>query len=139
MHYKKAPRLREAKGCPPSGSVLHLYRMGDLAPTARGTLQETNSKQPEARPARSGTSVAILSHGIIVERSSPSRVRFAAPNNGAPLTAAGRSAHFSARKEWGSPATEGPWKMSDALTVSEARPGLKMVNAFGHRQSPERM
>ena len=28
---------------------------------------------------------------IILERSSPSRVRFAAPNNGAPLTAPGRS------------------------------------------------
>jgi hypothetical protein len=33
----------------------------------------------------------------------------------------------------------GALEMSDALTVSEARPGLKMVNAFGHRQSPERM
>jgi hypothetical protein len=33
--------------------------------------------------------------GLISERSSPSRVRFAAPNNGAPLTAPGRSGqHF---------------------------------------------
>jgi SRSO17 transposase len=34
---------------------------------------------------------AFPSSGIISERSSPSRVRFAAPNNGAPLTAPGRS------------------------------------------------
>ena len=39
-----------------------------------------------------GTSVAIPSRRILAERSSPSRVRFAAPNSGAPLTAAGRSA-----------------------------------------------
>src|SRR5271157_3761785 len=31
------------------------------------------------------------SHVILLEQSSPSRVRFAAPNNGAPLTAPGRS------------------------------------------------
>jgi hypothetical protein len=34
---------------------------------------------------------AFSSSAIISERSSPSRVRFAAPNNGAPLTAPGRS------------------------------------------------
>ena len=35
------------------------------------------------------------SSAIILERSSPSRVRSAAPNNGAPLTALGRSRkHF---------------------------------------------
>ena len=34
---------------------------------------------------------AFPSLSIILERSSPSRVRFAAPNNGAPLTAPGRS------------------------------------------------
>ena len=34
---------------------------------------------------------AFPSSAIILERSSPSRVRFAAPNNGAPLTAPGRS------------------------------------------------
>jgi hypothetical protein len=34
---------------------------------------------------------AFPSRAIISERSSPSRVRFAAPNNGAPLTAPGRS------------------------------------------------
>jgi hypothetical protein len=34
---------------------------------------------------------AFPSSAIISERSSPSRVRFAAPNNGAPLTAPGRS------------------------------------------------
>src|ERR1017187_4171186 len=38
---------------------------------------------------------AFPSSAIISERSSPSRVRFAAPNNGAPLTPPGRSAqHF---------------------------------------------
>ena len=35
--------------------------------------------------------LAFLSWRLISERSSPSRVRFAAPNNGAPLTAVGRS------------------------------------------------
>ena len=40
---------------------------------------------------------AIPSRGIVSERSSPSRVRFAAQN--APLTAPGRSEHLSARKE----------------------------------------
>jgi hypothetical protein len=35
--------------------------------------------------------LAFLSRCIVPERSSPSRVRFAAPNNGAPLTAPGRS------------------------------------------------
>ena len=34
---------------------------------------------------------AFLSPTSLAERSSPSRVRFAAPNNGAPLTAQGRS------------------------------------------------
>src|ERR1017187_7118985 len=34
---------------------------------------------------------AFPSSAIVSERSSPSRVRFAAPNNGAPLTAPGRS------------------------------------------------
>jgi hypothetical protein len=38
---------------------------------------------------------AFPSSVIISERSSPSRVRYAAPNNGAPLTAPGRSGqHF---------------------------------------------
>ena len=41
---------------------------------------------------------AIPSLGILSERSSPSRVRFAAKN--APLTAPGRSEDFSATKEW---------------------------------------
>src|ERR1039457_5209901 len=35
--------------------------------------------------------LAFPSSAIISERSSPSRVRFAAPNTGAPLTAPGRS------------------------------------------------
>src|ERR1017187_1908332 len=38
---------------------------------------------------------AFPSSAIISERSSPSRVRFAAPNNGAPLTAPGRSGQHS--------------------------------------------
>src|SRR5665647_2722570 len=38
---------------------------------------------------------AFPSSAIISERSSPSRVRFAAPNNGAPLTAPGRSGQRS--------------------------------------------
>src|SRR5215469_14295573 len=41
---------------------------------------------------------AIPSHGILSERSSPSRVRFAAKN--APLTAPGRSEDLSVTKEW---------------------------------------
>ncbi|MGD0776750.1 MAG: hypothetical protein ABSC05_28365 [Candidatus Solibacter sp.] len=38
---------------------------------------------------------AFPSSANISERSSPSRVRFAAPNNGAPLTAPGRSGQHS--------------------------------------------
>ena len=38
---------------------------------------------------------AFPSSAILSERSSPSRVRFAAPNNGAPLTAPGRSGQHS--------------------------------------------
>ena len=41
---------------------------------------------------------AILSFRILPERSSPSRVRCAAPNNGAPLTAPGRSERTLAEK-----------------------------------------
>jgi hypothetical protein len=39
--------------------------------------------------ASPGFRPAFPSQSIILERSSPSRVRFAAPNNGAPLTAPG--------------------------------------------------
>jgi hypothetical protein len=41
---------------------------------------------------------AIPSGGIVAERSSPSRLRFAAPS--AALTALGRSENLSAMKEW---------------------------------------
>ena len=51
-------------------------------------------KAPRLRGPRK---LAIPSRGILAERSSSSRVRFAAKN--ALLTAAGRSAHFSAKKE----------------------------------------
>jgi hypothetical protein len=44
-----------------------------------------------------------LSRCIVTERSSPSRVRFAAPNNGAPLTAPGRSEKPFLIRE------KGPW------------------------------
>jgi hypothetical protein len=43
----------------------------------------------------SSVRLAFLSGCMFPERSSPSRVRFAAPNNGAPLTAPGRSARPS--------------------------------------------
>jgi hypothetical protein len=43
--------------------------------------------------------LAFLSRHIILEQSSPSRVRFAAPNNGAPLTAPGRSEKHSPKRE----------------------------------------
>src|SRR4029077_3370359 len=45
---------------------------------------------------------AFPSSAIISERSSPSRVRFAAPNNGAPLTAPGRSEQHRLGREKGS-------------------------------------
>src|SRR5437899_453449 len=45
---------------------------------------------------------AFPSSAIISERSSPSRVRFAAPNNGAPLTAPGRSGQQLLRRGKGS-------------------------------------
>src|ERR1035441_10123636 len=45
---------------------------------------------------------AFPSSVIISERSSPSRVRFAAPNNGAPLTAPGRSLTTLLRRGKGS-------------------------------------
>jgi len=104
MHYKKAPRLRGAQrlstwrfcaaSAPCGATSLHCgwHVPRDKEQTAGGS----NLRNP-------GTSVAIPSRGILAERSSPSRVRFAAPNSGAPLTAAGRSAHLSAKKEWGSP------------------------------------
>src|ERR1019366_5835136 len=46
-------------------------------------------------PPFADLSPAFPSSAIISERSSPSRVRFAAPNNGAPLTAPGRSGQHS--------------------------------------------
>jgi hypothetical protein len=42
-------------------------------------------------PLRAPDQGAFPSFWMVPERSSPSRVRFAAPNNGAPLTAPGRS------------------------------------------------
>jgi hypothetical protein len=45
--------------------------------------------------------LAFLSCHIILERSSPSRVRFAAPNNDVPLTAPGRSEQRLLRREKG--------------------------------------
>src|SRR5450631_3178675 len=45
---------------------------------------------------------AFLSTSSFAERSSPSRVRFAAPNNGAPLTAPGRSELHLLGREKGS-------------------------------------
>jgi len=50
------------------------------------------ARVPEWRPTfRQAFAPAFPSSVIFSERSSPSRVRFAAPNNGAPLTAPGRS------------------------------------------------
>ena len=44
-----------------------------------------------AAPPFVNSSPAFPSQSIMLERSSQSRVRYAAPNNGAPLTAPGRS------------------------------------------------
>src|ERR1017187_5385400 len=52
---------------------------------------------------------AFPSSAIISERSSPSRVRFAAPNNGAPLTAPGRSGQHS-REEGKAHSERPPWQ-----------------------------
>ena len=61
-----------------SGAALRL-----LEAAGEGTILADHFS-PTFRPA-------FPSSAIISERSSPSRVRFAAPNNGAPLTAPGRS------------------------------------------------
>jgi hypothetical protein len=82
------------------------YRSGDIA----AAWQSTDSAVLEA--AGEGTKMAdhlspivrpaFPSSAIISERSSPSRVRFAAPNNGAPLTAPGRSGQQLLRRGKGS-------------------------------------
>jgi len=58
-----------------------------LEAAGRGTKMAAHLS-PSFRPA-------FPSSAIFSERSSPSRVRFAAPNNGAPLTAPGRSENAS--------------------------------------------
>jgi hypothetical protein len=74
-------------------------------PSATPTEHETSFYESMLEAAGEGTKMAdhlspifrtaFPSSAIISERSSPSRVRFAAPNNGAPWTAPGRSGqHF---------------------------------------------
>jgi predicted phosphodiesterase len=66
-----------------------LYVQGNHVSEAAGEgTKMADHLSPIFRPA-------FPSSAIISERSSPSRVRYAAPNNGAPLTAPGRSGqHF---------------------------------------------
>ena len=70
---------------------------------------------------------AFLSCSSLAERSSPSRVRFAAPNNGAPLTAPGRpELHLlirekgSSRKAAGSLGANGA-KMAPFFTATDSQ------------------
>jgi len=70
--------------------------------------------------------LAIPSRGIFAERSSPSRVRFARAF-AAPLTAAGRSAHLSARKECGVLRNGSPVRCLRAECARDC-PGIKDVN-----------
>ena len=72
----------------------------DRKTTNRGILTKNFRRLTHYKKAprlRGPRKLAIPSRGILAERSSSSRVRFAAKN--ALLTAAGRSAHFSAKKE----------------------------------------
>ena len=72
--------------CIPNLVVLH-FLVQVLEAAGEGTKM-ADHVSPIFRPA-------FPSSAIISERSSPSRVRFAAPNSGAPLTAPGRSGqHF---------------------------------------------
>jgi hypothetical protein len=75
-------------------------------------------KAPRLRGSRK---LAIPFRGILAERSLRSRVRFAAKN--ALLTAAGRSAHSSAKKEWRFPERR-------ARFAAELTEGPKIVNTF---------
>src|SRR6516162_5303077 len=103
MHYKKTPRLKETEGSPPGGSALHLRRVGKLRTTAGGMFRKITSKPLEARFARSADvgrhSFSRNSRrAVLALKGSLRRAK-----EGAPLTAAGRSALLSAKKEWGSP------------------------------------
>jgi len=53
--------------------------------------QWRRAKGPFFVPSFAGSSLSLLSCSSLAERSSPSRVRSAAPNNDAPFTAPGRS------------------------------------------------
>jgi hypothetical protein len=102
MHYKKAPRLKETEGSPAGGSAQHLRRVGQLRTRAGGMFQIT-SKPSEARFTRSAEvgrhSFSRNSRRAVLALKGSLRPA----KEGAPLTAAGRSAHLSAKKEWGSP------------------------------------
>src|ERR1019366_1449529 len=85
---------------------------------------------------------AFPSSAIISERSSPSRVRFAAPNNGAPLTPPGRSAqHFweegkahSERLPWQGTTSPPFWyPFSPPPTPNTSRRPLRSGLAYGLR------
>src|ERR1035437_4177254 len=110
LDYYKALRLQEqAERTPhlaftlPNVPALLEQIRGTLFPTISDRLLEAAGEgtkmadhlSPIVRPA-------FPSSAIISERSSPSRVRFAAPNNGAPLTAPGRSGQNLLRRGKGS-------------------------------------
>ena len=60
------------------------------AKNARGKVRGALPRIPaRGTPPETPGPLSLLPH--VPERSSPSRVRFAAPNNGAPLSAVGRS------------------------------------------------
>jgi len=140
MHYRKAPRLKETKGSPPSGSALNLRRVGQLRTTAGGMFRKTTSKPLEARFARSAD---IGRHSfsrnsrraVLALKGSLRRAK-----EGAPLTAAGRSALLSAKKEWGSPEwrrLQRSWPWAGSRNGQVPKAGLKIINAFSHPQSSE--
>ena len=128
MHYKKAPRLKLSSrrlGAAPYRTISlrgWWHVLADYRQIARTFICEEPRK-----------SVAIPSCGILSERSSPSRDRFARAR-GAPLTATGRSEPLSAKKEWVSlewrrARSRGPEQLHRTQWLFHGAGGLKIVNA----------
>ena len=83
-----------------------------------------------APPCFPSYSPSLFSRRIIAERSSPSRVRFAAPNIGAPLTAPGRSQeNLPGRRE------RLISKAADNVGARGAKMALFLLPRYCHRNS----
>ena len=131
MHYKKSPRPRRRRfsslrlGAAAHRTMLLRCWWHSLTQTGRSLICE--------EPKNSAT---IPSCGILSERSSPSRDRFARAQ-AAPLTAPGRSEPLPAKKGMGfsglAPRTQSrPWALARYGMAPFRAGGLKMVNAFAN-------